>query len=306
MPPDVILRTLHLGKQFKGRWAARDVNLEIHRGDVFGFLGPNGAGKSTTIRMILSLIRPTAGTVELFGYELVREREKALARVAGIVEKPDFYLYLSAYRNMEIAGALTQGTSPPRKKILHTLEIVALADRAFDRVKTYSHGMKQRLGIAQALLCDPEFVVLDEPTNGLDPQGMKEVRELIHRLSGEHGMTIFLSSHLLNEVQQVATRMAIIHKGTVIVQGGVKELLAAHANRVLLSVEPKKKTLSILKTLKSVRQVSTSGESISAVIDSRDVPSVVASLVKERCKVYGIEQENSLEEYFLSVTQDGS
>ncbi len=169
---DIILRTSNLGKQYKNRWAAKEINLEVRRGDVFGFLGPNGAGKSTSIRMILSLIRPTTGTVELFGHDLFTQRESALQNVAGIVEKPDFYLYLSAYRNMQIAGALTLGRTPDNKKIMDTLEIVGLAERALDKVKTFSHGMKQRLGIAQALLCDPQLIMLDEPTNGLDPQGM--------------------------------------------------------------------------------------------------------------------------------------
>ena len=207
MSEEIILKTTNLGKRYKNRWAAEDINLEIHRGDVFGFLGPNGAGKSTTIRMIFSLIQPTTGLVELLGFRLETEREKALAKVAGIVEKPDFYLYLTAYRNMEIAGSLTIGNAPPKQKIRDSLALVGLEERSHDRVKTFSHGMKQRLGIAQALLCDPELIVLDEPTNGLDPQGMKEVRELIARLSKDHGMTVFLSSHLLNEVEQVATRM---------------------------------------------------------------------------------------------------
>ena len=208
---------------------------------MFGFLGPNGAGKSTTIRMIFSLIRPTTGSVELLGHQLETEREKALAKVAGIVEKPDFYLYLTAYRNMEIAGSLTIGKAPRNRKSWTRWRSVGLEERAHDRVKTFSHGMKQRLGIAQALLCDPELIVLDEPTNGLDPQGMKEVRELIARLSKDHGMTVFLSSHLLNEVEQVATRMAIINKGRLVVQGSVDELLRASANRILIQCEPRKK-----------------------------------------------------------------
>ncbi|MGA7161135.1 MAG: ABC transporter ATP-binding protein [Bacteroidota bacterium] len=304
MTEEIILRTTNLGKRYKNRWAAEDVNLEIHRGDVFGFLGPNGAGKSTTIRMILSLIQPTTGSVELIGHHLETEREKALAKVAGIVEKPDFYLYLSAYRNMEIAGALTLGKAPQRPKILESLALVGLEERARDRVKTFSHGMKQRLGIAQALLCDPELIVLDEPTNGLDPQGMKEVRELIARLSKDHGMTVFLSSHLLNEVEQVATRMAIINKGKLVVQGSVNDLLRSNANRILFHVEPQKRALGVLKKLKNVESVAVDSAAISANIEAKEIPAVVSKLVAAKCKIYSVEQQRSLEKYFLSVTEE--
>ncbi|MDD8016866.1 MAG: ABC transporter ATP-binding protein [Bacteroidota bacterium] len=306
MSQEIILRTENLGKHFKNRWAAQDINLEVRRGDVFGFLGPNGAGKSTTIRMILSLIKPTTGVVELFGHRLNASRERALQNVAGIVEKPDFYLYLSAYRNMQIAGSLTLGRTPDDKKIMGTLELVGLAERARDRVKTYSHGMKQRLGIAQALLCDPQLIMLDEPTNGLDPQGMKEVRELIVRLSGERGITVFLSSHLLNEVEQVATRMAIINKGTMVVQGNVEELLQATANKILLNAEPKKKALTLLEKMKHVTVPALSDEGIIATIEPKNIPAVVAALVEAKCKVFSVQPKHSLEEYFLSVTQNGT
>lgn len=299
---DIILRTTGLGKHYKNRWAARDINLEVHRGDVFGFLGPNGAGKSTSIRMILSLITPTAGRVELFGHDLFTQRETALRNVAGIVEKPDFYLYLSAYRNMQIAGSLTLGKAPADKKIMDTLEVVGLAERALDKVKTFSHGMKQRLGIAQALLCDPELIMLDEPTNGLDPQGMKEVRELIQDLTNERGITVFLSSHLLNEVEQVATRMAIINKGTMIVQGTVDELLKANANKVFFKVSPVKRAAGILEGMKTVSGIEVSDDGIIAKIDPKYVPSVIKALVEAKCKIFSVEPKHSLEDYFLEKT----
>lgn len=304
MSKEIILRTTNLGKRYKNRWAVEDVNLEIHRGDVFGFLGPNGAGKSTTIRMILSLIRPTTGSVELFGHRLETEREKALAKVAGIVEKPDFYLYLSAFRNMEIAGALTLGKTPEKKRIIDSMALVGLQDRADDRVKTFSHGMKQRLGIAQALLCNPDLIVLDEPTNGLDPQGMKEVRELIAQLSREHGTTVFLSSHLLNEVEQVATRMAIINKGKLVVQGSVEELLWSSAKRIIINVEPQKKALAVLKKIKTVENPTLDLTGIIANVETKDIPDVVVKLVAAKCKVFSVKPQRSLEEYFLSVTDE--
>ncbi len=304
MSAEVVLRTINLGKQYKKRWAVQNMNLEIHRGDVFGFLGPNGAGKSTTIRMILSLVTPTDGSVELFRHQLSTEREAALAKVAGIVEKPDFYLYLTAYRNMQIAGAMTMGKTPSRTMIMDNLQLVGLASRAFDRVKTFSHGMKQRLGIAQALLCKPELIVLDEPTNGLDPQGMKEVRDLIVRLSREHKMTVFLSSHLLNEVEQVATHMAIINKGKLVAQGSVEDLLHSKLHNVKISVLPVKKSLAILKKLKTVKDAALDGDGISALINNADIPKVVRTLAAAQCKIYSIMPQRSLEEYFLSVTEE--
>ena len=301
---DIILRTTNLGKRFKNRWAAQDINLEVRRGDVFGFLGPNGAGKSTSIRMILSLIKPTTGTVELFGHDLFKHRELALQNVAGIVEKPDFYLYLSAYRNMQIAGSLTLGKTPAEKKIIDTLNIVGLTERAKDKVKTFSHGMKQRLGIAQALLCDPQLIMLDEPTNGLDPQGMKEVRELIVRLTTERGITVFLSSHLLNEVEQVATRMAIISKSKMLVQGSVEELLKVNANKVIFKVEPVKKSLSVLQKIKQVSELTQTEDGIVAQIALKQIPFVINELVKAKCKVFSVQPKHSLEEYFLEVTNE--
>jgi ABC-2 type transport system ATP-binding protein len=301
---DIILLTKNLGKHYKNRWAAQEIDLEVHRGDVFGFLGPNGAGKSTTIRMILSLITPTTGTVELFGHDLFKKREAALQNVGGIVEKPDFYLYLSAYRNMQIAGSLTLGKTPDDKKINDTLGIVGLAERSLDKVKTFSHGMKQRLGIAQALLCDPQLIMLDEPTNGLDPQGMKEVRELITRLTTERGITVFLSSHLLNEVEQVATRMAIINKGKMIVQGKVEDLLKANANKVLFNVEPVKRSMAVLEKIKKVSEIAQTDEGIVAKVDGKMIPAVVNELVKAKCKVFSVQPKHSLEEYFLDVTTE--
>jgi ABC-type multidrug transport system ATPase subunit len=301
---DIILRTTNLGKHYKNRWAAQDINLEVHRGDVFGFLGPNGAGKSTSIRMILSLIKPTTGSVELFGHDLFTERETALKNVAGIVEKPDFYLYLTAFRNMQIAGSLTLGKTPDTKAIMETLTTVGLTERAMDKVKTFSHGMKQRLGIAQALLCDPQLIMLDEPTNGLDPQGMKEVRELIVRLTRERGITVFLSSHLLNEVEQVATRMAIINKGKMIVQGSVEELLKVNANKFLIHAEPVKKAVAVLGSMKKVSGVTVSDEGITVQTDPKQIPAVIKELVTAKCKVYSVQPKHSLEEYFLEKTTD--
>jgi ABC-2 type transport system ATP-binding protein len=300
---EIILHTQHLGKKFGARWAAKDLNLEIHRGDVFGFLGPNGAGKSTTIRMILSLIKPTTGDTMIFQHSLKSQRSSALKRVGGIVEKPDFYLYLSAYRNLEIVGALNGGAT--KKRIQEVLHLVGLSDRANDRVKTYSHGMKQRLGIAQALLSDPELIILDEPTNGLDPQGMKEIRDLILHLAHDQNKTIILSSHLLSEVQLVANRMAIINNGELVVQGEVGTLLEKGERYVLIEAEPVTKVKTILqKQKKFVQSFTVTNDSFNINMEFQDVPNVVSALVRGSVKVHSVVPRHSLEEYFLSITEN--
>ncbi len=302
MSSDVILQTSNLGKHFKRRWAVRHLDLEIHRGDVFGFLGPNGAGKSTTIRMLLSLIRPTEGDVFLFGHSLRTQRQLALKSVGGIVEKPDFYLYLTAYRNLEVVGALNGGTT--KRRIFEVLDLVGLGQRAYDKVKTYSHGMKQRLGIAQALLSDPELVVLDEPTSGLDPQGMKEIRDLILHLSRAQKKTILLSSHLLHEVELVATRMAIINKGELVTQGEVKKLLDEGEKYVLLSGEPKKKLELLLRTQRCVQKVEEQTDGFRLAMEFSDIPQLTRTLVRNNIAVHAIIPRRSLEDYFLSLTEN--
>jgi len=299
---DIILRTRDLGKQYKRRWAVRHLNLEVHRGDVFGFLGPNGAGKSTTIRMLLSLVRPTTGDIELFHYHLNTDRERALHSVGGMVEKPDFYLYLSAVKNLEIVGALYGGVS--RSRILGALELVGLKERAFDKVKTYSHGMKQRLGIAQALLSDPELIILDEPTSGLDPQGMREVRELILHLARDQNKTIVLSSHLLNEIEQVANRMAIINKGELVAQGEVAKLLDEGENYVLLNGSPAAAVRRVLHAQKRiVRKFVERNGAFEVSMNFQDVPVLNRALVRGGVQVKALVPRRSLEEYFLSITE---
>jgi ABC-2 type transport system ATP-binding protein len=301
---DIILQTKNLGKQYKRRWAVHHLDLEVHRGDVFGFLGPNGAGKSTTIRMLLSLIRPTEGEVFLFNYSLANDREKALRSIGGIVEKPDFYLYLSAYRNLEIVGSLNGGAK--RKRIEEVLELVGLSARARDKVKTYSHGMKQRLGIAQALLSDPELVILDEPTSGLDPQGMKEIRDLIRHLASDRQKTILLSSHLLNEVEMVANRMAVINRGELVIQGEVGALLEKGEKVVTFKGEPLQKLQALLSGRLGAERVTVKGDAVLASLAFEEIPAIARILVQEGIDLQAIIPRRSLEEYFLSITDSDS
>jgi ABC-2 type transport system ATP-binding protein len=298
-----IIAIYGLSKRFGKRWAVKDLNLEVYKGDVFGFLGPNGAGKSTTIRMLLGLVKPTLGKIEIFGYPLSKFRKKALEKVGGIVEQPDFYLHLSAKRNLEILGIMSGGIG--KDKVAEVLQLVGLYGEANNKVKHFSHGMKQRLGIAQALLSDPELIILDEPTSGLDPQGLKEVRELIVELSKEQGITIFLSSHLLYEIEQVANRMAIIHQGRLIVQGEVKTFLNNFKEDVvILRASPVKDAADLLRGQDWVSSLSINNDNIEIKLDSNSISKMNALLVGNQISVSAIIPKRSLEDYFLSITKN--
>ncbi|MCL4539555.1 MAG: ABC transporter ATP-binding protein [Bacteroidetes bacterium] len=300
---DTILQTEGLSKRFGSRWAVKDLNLDVRAGEVFGFLGPNGAGKSTTIRMILTLLTPTSGSVKIFGKEVRRNRNAILSRVCGIVEKPDFYLFLSAYKNLELLGSMSRKIT--RDEIYESLEIVGLKSRAGDKVKTFSHGMKQRLGIAQAILTKPDLVILDEPTSGLDPQGMKEVRELVLTLAHEHGTTIFLSSHLLTEVEAVAKRMAVLNRGELIAQGAVTDLLSSGSSYYSITASPQDKALVLLKKTSWVEVVAT-GNGIDVRIDSHRAAELNRLLVNEEIDVSSFAAKRTLEDYFLKITEGAS
>ncbi len=213
-----------LRKHYGSFVAVDGLDLTVNKGDVYAFLGPNGAGKSTTIRMMLSLIKPTAGSIRIFGKPLDKNRNEILSRIGAIVERPDFYNYLTALKNLELLGRLSR-TDVSKPRLLEVLAMVDLDDRATSKVKTFSHGMKQRLGIAQALLHNPDLIILDEPTTGLDPHGMVDIRNIILQLANDHRKTILLSSHILPEVELIATRMIIINKGKAIAEGTVSELL---------------------------------------------------------------------------------
>jgi ABC-2 type transport system ATP-binding protein len=298
---EIVLRTTGLGKRFGTRWAVRDINLEVYRGDIFCFLGPNGAGKSTTIRMILTLLLPTTGSIEIFGKDLHTERSNVLSRVCGIIEKPDFYLYLTAYKNLEIFGSLTRRISGD--EIIEALDMVGLKSRAFDKVKTFSHGMKQRLGIAQALLTTPEMIILDEPTAGLDPQGMKEVRELITMLSQKKSMTVFLSTHLLSEVELVATRMAVINQGEMIAQGTVAELLDREQAEYSLQASPLKAAVKLMRELSWVVATPDEKGTTRVRIDSARAPELLRILVTHDIEVSSFYPHRTLEDFFLKITE---
>lgn len=296
-----VISTSHLTKQFKTVTAVDDLNLSVKRGDIFGFLGPNGAGKSTTIRMLLGLVKPTRGRISLFDRKLQGHRQFILGKIGALIEKPSFYNYLSARRNLEIHASL-KDSHPDNQDIDRVLDIVGLLRRADDKVKTYSQGMKQRLGIAQALLGSPKLIILDEPTSGLDPKGMKEIRQLIAELS-QQGITIFLSSHLLHEVEQVCRQMAIINEGKLLVEGSVVELLKSESDQVILRIDRPREAAVTLKTKEWVQAVESNPEDLLVRIEHQHIPLMTAFLVGEGFQLYAIQPRRSLEDFYLTILE---
>jgi ABC-2 type transport system ATP-binding protein len=300
-----IIEVRGLTKKFGNLTAVNNLNINVYRGDVFGFLGPNGAGKSTTIRMLLSLIRPTSGDIKIFGKSLKRNREKILRNVGAIVEKPDFYLYLTAYKNLEILGKIS-GADTSNKKIMEMLELVGLDKRYKSKVKTFSHGMKQRLGLAQALIHDPELIILDEPTTGLDPQGMKEIRDLIIYLSKEKNKTVFLSSHILHEVEIIASRMIIINNGTEQVEGTVNELLKSDRVTVTFEVDKIQEAMEIVANVTWKERFKSSNKNeITFDLSKEEIINLNKVFVEKGISVSAIIPVHSLEDYFLKITEGG-
>jgi len=251
-PREVILQTIGLTKAYGKRLAVNNLNLEVVRGEVFGFLGPNGAGKTTTIRMLLNLIRPTSGEAHLFGEPLQQNAGSLLPRVGALIEQPAFQSYLSGRDNLIAVGGYTGGVSLER--VDEVLNIIGLGERGRDRYSTYSLGMRQRLGVGAALLTDPELMILDEPGNGLDPAGIVEMRELIRKLA-QSGKTIFVSSHILAEVRQVCTRIGIIRSGQLIAIGGVDDLMRS-TSRWEIEVPNPEKACRLLAKVPILRSVS--------------------------------------------------
>ena len=304
MNGDKIIEINSLTKDFKDLRAVNGLNLNVFEGDVFGFLGPNGAGKSTTIRMLLSLIKPTEGSIKLFDKTLQKNRIEILKRIGAIVEKPDFYGYLSAFKNLEILGKIS-GKEISKNRIMEVLELVGLSKRYKSKVKTFSHGMKQRLGLGQALLHNPDLIILDEPTTGLDPQGMKEIRDLILHLSKVEKKTIFLSSHILSEVELVANRMIIINKGTTKVEGYVKDLLNAKKLKVSFEVNDEEKTNRLLAQSDWINKLESQAKTIFMFsLENDEIADLNRYLVENGIAVSAVIPTRSLEDYFLKITEE--
>jgi len=298
----IVLSAQGLTKSFGKRQAVADVSFDLYEGEVFGFLGPNGAGKTTTIRMLVGLARPDRGTVRIRGLDLSRDFAKAMARVGSIVESPDLYGYLSGRENLlHFARMLPDGA---KERIPELSRLVALEERLDDKVETYSLGMRQRLGIAQALLGAPDLLILDEPANGLDPAGIREIRRLVRLLAAERGIAVFVSSHLLSEVEQMCDRVTIIHRGKALATGPVRELLdRSSSGWTRWRVRPAERAVAALAPFAEEPPTSEDGEIVNARIPNERVPSAVAALAHESIEVYSVEpRASSLEEVFLEVT----
>ena len=300
---EVVLSAESLSKRFGSREAVSDVSFELYAGEVFGFLGPNGAGKTTTIRMLVGLARPDRGRIRIQGIDLSRDFVGAMSHVGSIVESPDLYRFLTGRENLlHFARMLPAGA---QDRVPELARLVSLEERLDEKVATYSLGMRQRLGIAQALLGAPNVLILDEPANGLDPAGIREIRRLVRTLAADRGIAVFVSSHLLAEVEQMCDRVAIIHRGRTLASGTVRELLGRSSNVVRFSVEPSERALEVLRRELSdtAGPALDAGGTVTAPIPAERVPAAVAALSEAGVRIFAVERpSSSLEEVFLSVT----
>ncbi len=294
-----IIETEGLTRRFGRRIAVDNVGLQVGPGEIYGFLGPNGAGKTTTIRMLLGLMRPSAGTVRLFGKDLTKHRLDVLRRVGSLVESPSYYGHVTGRENLEVIRRILRVS---KRRIDDVLDVVGLTKDADRPVKGYSLGMKQRLGLAMALVGRPELLILDEPTNGLDPAGIREIRRLIVQLAKEHGMTVFVSSHLLSEVEQMATKVGILYQGRLIFQDRIDVLRRQSRPRILLGVNRPEEALRVIRQEGYVPQVAQEGIWISESKPER-LMRLNARLVQSGVGVYRLQEvPRSLEEIFLELT----
>jgi ABC-2 type transport system ATP-binding protein len=299
--PEAVLSAEHLTKSFGSRMAVSDVSFELSAGEVFGFLGPNGAGKTTTIRMLVGLARPDRGKVRIRGLDLTRDFSRAMGHVGCIVESPDLYPYLTGRENLlHFARMLPDGAI---ERIPDLARLVALEERMDDKVSTYSLGMRQRLGIAQALLGEPDLLILDEPANGLDPAGIREIRRLVRSLAQERGIGVFVSSHLLSEVEQMCDRVAIIHRGRTRSTGPVAELLSRSASGFRFLARPAARAAEVLHAMLGGGVEPDGGDAILVAAPADAIPSAVRALVAAGIDVLAVERRAStLEDVFLEVT----
>lgn len=296
---EYIVQTENLSKSFGKEQAVSNINLKIRKGEIYGFLGPNGAGKTTTIRMLLGLMKPSSGTIKIFQKDVTKDRINILEKVGSLVENPSYYPHLTAYENLE---ALRKILGVPKSRIDEVLDIVRLKDAANKKVKGFSLGMKQRLGIAASLLHNPELLILDEPTNGLDPSGIIEIRNLIKRLPAEYGMTIIISSHLLSEIDQMATQVGIVSKGKMIFQDSIEAMRKSAQPKVFIKVSDAEKGWRSLVAHGIKAEHKEGLISLDECSDEK-VAHIVQILVQEGILVYRVEEEKrSLEDIFLQMT----
>lgn len=299
MLSDKLLEIKHLEKSFGSFKAVNDISLHVNKGDIYGFLGPNGAGKSTTLRMVLGLIKPNKGEILISNKSIEGNGRKFLNNIGALIEKPDFYKNLSALDNLKILFKMSQLKN--KNRISEVLNEVNLWDKRNQKVGGYSQGMKQRLGIAQTLLHQPSLIILDEPSNGLDPQGQAAMRNLILRINKEMGITIIISSHILSEIEKIANRMVVINKGHKILEGNVKELMAKELLKVNFKTESPEDLSDLLSNKKIDFEVR--NKNIIALINEENIPLVIEDIVKNNISILEVRQMRTLEELFLGLTQ---
>lgn len=297
-----IIEVRELTKTFNEITAVDNLTFTVKEKEVYGFLGQNGAGKSTTIRMLLTLIRPTKGEIKIFGLNLSTHRKEILQRAGAIIEKPDLYKYLTAIENLDLFATMS-GLKLNRMQLMEKLEKVGLSERADSKIKTYSQGMRQRLGIAVALIHDPDLIILDEPMNGLDPQGIADIRHLINHLSKDLGKSVFISSHLLSEIEQVADSLLIIHKGKKIAEGNIRELLNPEQSRIEIETDSATQLeLQLKQTRWGTKIITGNGKILTIQLKRDEIPLLIQQMTEMKQPIYSIRKKNSLEDYFLSIT----
>ncbi|MGK0385375.1 MAG: ABC-2 type transport system ATP-binding protein [Bacteroidia bacterium] len=294
-----ILKVSALEKFYGNFHALKGVDMEVKSGEIFGLLGPNGAGKTTMLRVLVGLIRPTSGTVEYFENIGLKDIGKVLPRIGCIIEEPKFYPYLTGLTNLKVAAKYFPNKIGDNR-VYEMIQLVGLTGRERDKVSTYSQGMRQRLGIAQAMLNDPDLIFLDEPTNGLDPKGIIELRQLILRLKEEFGKTVIISSHILSEIEEMADSMAIINKGVCVSQGSVSELLAKNTVTVSIETDDQEAAEVVLLSLnyKPIKDQNT----LVFQAELNEIPKVVDKLILAERKIYRLDHRRKLEDYFLKLT----
>lgn len=296
---DTILEISGLEKYYGSFHALKGVDMRVQKGQIYGLLGPNGAGKTTMMRILVGLIRPSSGTVRYFGNHELNDLKHVLPRIGCIIEEPKFYPYLSGKWNLKVAAKFFPNPISD-ERIDSMIELVGLKGREDDRVSTYSQGMRQRLGIAQAMLNDPELIFLDEPTNGLDPKGIIELRQLIIRLKEEFGKTVIISSHILSEIEEMADSMAIINNGKCVAQGTVSELLSNNTVTVSVETDDQGAADVVLKSLGYVPQWDDRTLVFQAELEQ--IPHVVEKLLHAERRIYRLDHRRKLEDYFLKLT----
>lgn len=293
-----VLKVSNVTKRIKKKLIIQDVNFDIKQGEILGFLGPNGSGKTTTLRMIVGLATPTSGNIEICGYSIKKDYVKAMSNVGCIIEGPDLYDYMSGYRNLEILGSMSKGVT--KKDIDEAVALVGMEKRIHDKVAVYSMGMKQRIGLAQALIHQPKLLILDEPTNGLDPQGIHEFREIVKSLAKDKGISVLISSHLISEVQLMCDRVSIIDNGRIIRNAAIHEIVAT--GEVVWTVDDPKKTQSILKDKFAVDS-SIDAKNVTASILVERLSEINKALIYSGIEIKYVEnKKRTLEDLFLTLT----